>query len=111
MAKQLGIKTTLHKLRHYSATELINAGVDLRTVAGRLGHGGGGATTLRVYAAWLSEADQRAAAALAGRMPVNGSTVAVEQDPNRSERKVHVPSGPYAQIANDLRGAIRSGVL
>jgi integrase len=62
IAERLGIETTLHKLRHYSATELINAGVDLRTVAGRLGHGGGGATTLRVYAAWLSEADQRAAA-------------------------------------------------
>ncbi|WP_218130031.1 tyrosine-type recombinase/integrase [Pseudonocardia oroxyli] len=31
--------TTYHKLRHYSATELIAAGVDPRTVAGRLGHG------------------------------------------------------------------------
>ncbi len=28
-------------LRHYSATELIAAGVDVRTFAGRLGHGGG----------------------------------------------------------------------
>ncbi|MEQ4205801.1 site-specific integrase [Actinopolymorpha sp. B17G11] len=69
LAKRLGIETTLHKLRHYSATELIMAGVDVRTVAGRLGHGGGGATTLRVYAAWTSEADQRAAAALSARMP------------------------------------------
>ncbi len=39
----------------------LSAGVDLRTVAGRLGHGGGGATTLRVYAAWVSESDRRAA--------------------------------------------------
>lgn len=69
LAKRLGIKTTLHRLRHYSATELILAGVDLRAVAGRLGHGGGGATTLRVYAAWTAEADQRAAAALSARMP------------------------------------------
>jgi len=61
LAQRLGIKTTIHKLRHYSATELISAGVDVRTVAGRLGHGGGGTTTLRVYAAWVSEADQRAA--------------------------------------------------
>ncbi|MFL6125424.1 tyrosine-type recombinase/integrase [Actinophytocola sp.] len=38
LVTQLGIVTTLHKLRHYSATELIAAGVDLRTVAGRLGH-------------------------------------------------------------------------
>jgi integrase len=69
MAKRLGIRTTLHKLRHYSATELIAAGVDVRTIAGRLGHGGGGTTTLRVYAAFVSEADQRAAAALAQRLP------------------------------------------
>jgi integrase len=47
LALKLGIKTHLHALRHYSATELITAGVDVRTVAGRLGHGGGGATTLR----------------------------------------------------------------
>ena len=68
MAKRLNITTTLHKLRHYSATELLAAGVDIRTVAGRLGHGGGGATTLRVYAAWVSESDQRAAASLGSRM-------------------------------------------
>jgi integrase len=69
LVRGLGIKTHLHALRHYSATELISAGVDARTVAGRLGHGGGGSTTLRVYAAWVSEADQRAASALAARMP------------------------------------------
>ena len=51
MATRLGINTTLKNLRHYTATELISGGVDVRTVAGRLGHGGGGATTLRVYAA------------------------------------------------------------
>jgi integrase len=68
MAKRLGIDTTLHKLRHYNATELIAAGVDIRTVAGRLGHSGGGTTTLKVYAAWVSEADQRASSALANRM-------------------------------------------
>lgn len=33
LARRLGIKTSLHKLRHYSATELITAGVDIRTVA------------------------------------------------------------------------------
>lgn len=69
MMEQLGISTTLHKLRHYNATELIAAGVDIRTVAGRLGHGGGGTTTLRVYAAWVSEADQRASKAVTSRMP------------------------------------------
>jgi integrase len=69
LAQRLGINTSLHKLRHYSATELIAAGVDVRTVAGRLGHSGGGTTTLRVYAAWVSESDQRAAASLFSRIP------------------------------------------
>jgi len=76
LATRLGIKTSLHKLRHYSATELIKAGVDIRTVAGRLGHGGGGATTLRVYTAWVSEADQRASLsphALTPRTRTSGS--------------------------------------
>jgi len=52
MCAALGINTHLHALRHYAATELVTSGVDVRTVAGRLGHGGGGTTTLRVYAAW-----------------------------------------------------------
>ncbi|HEX5117140.1 MAG TPA: site-specific integrase [Pseudonocardiaceae bacterium] len=69
MAARLNIKTHLHALRHYSATELLTAGVDLRTVAGRLGHGGGGATTLRVYAAWVGAADRKAAEILGSRMP------------------------------------------
>jgi integrase len=69
MAQRLGIQTHLHSLRHYSATELLTAGVDLRTVAGRLGHGGGGATTLRVYAAWVAASDRKAAELLGARLP------------------------------------------
>jgi len=69
LAARLGIDTHLHSLRHYSATELIAAGVDIRTVAGRLGHAGGGSTTLRTYTAFVLEADQRAAAALSARRP------------------------------------------
>ncbi|GAB3903912.1 hypothetical protein GCM10029964_096600 [Kibdelosporangium lantanae] len=69
MATRLGIDTHLHALRHYSATELLTAGVDLPTVAGRLGHGGGGATTLRVYAAWVAASDRKAAEILGSRMP------------------------------------------
>jgi integrase len=69
MANKAGIKTHIHALRHYSATELLTAGVDLRTVAGRLGHGGGGATTLRVYAAWVAASDRKAAELLGSRMP------------------------------------------
>ncbi|MGW0231936.1 tyrosine-type recombinase/integrase [Actinopolymorpha singaporensis] len=68
MCAALGIDSHLHALRHYSATELITAGVDIRTVAGRLGHGGGGTTTLRVYTAWVAESDRRAASILARRI-------------------------------------------
>ena len=68
MCAGLGIDSHLHALRHYTATELIAAGVDLRAVAGRLGHGGGGATTLRVYTAWVTESDRRAAEILGSRL-------------------------------------------
>jgi site-specific recombinase XerD len=69
MAERLGITTHLHSLRHYSATELLTAGVDLRTVAGRLGHGGGGATTLKVYAACVAASDRKAAELIRTRLP------------------------------------------
>ena len=68
LAEKLGLDSNLHELRHYSATELLTAGVDLRTVAGRLGHGDG-TTTLRHYAAWVAVADQRAAAVVSSRLP------------------------------------------
>jgi len=79
MATRLGIKTHLHALRHYSATELLTAGVDLRTVAGRLGHGGGGATTLRVYAAWVAASDRKAAEILGSRLPKRPPKGSVEE--------------------------------
>ncbi len=44
-----------------------------------VGHGGGGATTLRVYAAWLSEADRRAAAGLSAPTP-NRPVAACDSD-------------------------------
>ncbi|MEN3265425.1 hypothetical protein [Pseudonocardia sp.] len=64
---KLGIDTVLKELRHYS-TELLTAGVDLRTVAGRRGHGDG-TTTLRHYAAWVGSAEKAAASMIGGRMP------------------------------------------
>jgi integrase len=112
MCARLGWDMHLHQLRHYSATELIAAGVDIRTVAGRLGHGGGGATTLRVYSAWVAEADQRAANSLATRMPELPAQIIVDPDSSTS-----APSGadesdhPYQRIAADLRAAIRCGAL
>jgi integrase len=59
-ARRVGIIGSLKELRHYSATELLQAGVDLNTVAGRLGHAEG-STTLKFYAQFTVAADQRAA--------------------------------------------------
>jgi integrase len=56
----------LHDLRHFTATQLIGAGVDVRTVAGRLGHSDP-SVTLRVYSHALEERD-RAAAAIMGNI-------------------------------------------
>jgi hypothetical protein len=90
---------------------LIAAGV--HTVAGRLGHGGGGATTLRVYSAWVSEADERAAGNLGARLPAlpielealcepGAETPAGSSDPDEAS---------YQRIAADIRGAITCGIL
>jgi hypothetical protein len=99
LASKLTLRSTrLHSLRHYSATELIAAGVDIRTVAGRLGHGSGGGTTLRVYAAWVDEADRRAAEMMASIMP-------------RRVISAPTPRAPYEVIAAQLRNKIQSGQL
>jgi integrase len=56
-AKQLGIATHFHELRHFAATAAIGAGADVRTVAGRLGHADA-SVTLRVYAHALEARDR-----------------------------------------------------
>jgi integrase len=97
LAKAQRLRSTrFHALRHYSATELIAAGVDVRTVAGRLGQSGGGATTLRVYADWVVAADQRAAATMASIIP-------------RPTVTPRTPQAPYEIIAAELREQIANG--
>ena len=112
MCARLGWDMNIHQLRHYSATELITAGVDVRTVAGRLGHGGGGTTTLRVYSAWVAETDQRAAGTLVGHLPELPAALSVEGKLKPVPPTVAVEDeSPYKRIAQDLRGAIVAGVL
>lgn len=64
--KRIGLEgVRLHDLRHYVATRLLSAGIDVRTVAGRLGHRNA-ATTLNVYSHFVPETDRHAAAVIAG---------------------------------------------
>ncbi|WP_344116806.1 GntR family transcriptional regulator [Kribbella alba] len=112
LAKRLGIDTSIKNMRHYNATELIYANHRLGTVAARLGHGGGGTTTLKVYTARVSEADQRAAGPITGRMPPRPtSSGAGQASPGPVARSTDDALQPYQQIAADLRGAIDSGIL
>ena len=66
-ARRAGIASSLKELRHYSATQLLAAGTDLNTVAGRLGHAEG-STTLRFYAQFTRPAGQRAAAVIPSQL-------------------------------------------
>ncbi len=64
-ADAAGVKLDIKGGRHYTASQLLAGGFDLRNAAARLGHSGGGATTLRHYADPVPEVDRRAAAYLA----------------------------------------------
>ena len=56
---------TIHSLRHFAASYLLAGNIDVRTVAGRLGHSDV-TTTLRVYAHLVEGRDQHAADVLGG---------------------------------------------
>ena len=65
LARGIGLNARFHDLRHFAATQAIAAGIDVRTVAGRLGHADP-AITLRVYSHVLAERDRAAAELLGG---------------------------------------------
>ncbi len=65
----------LHDLRHCVATTLLSSGVDLTTVAGRLGHGSGGKTTLAIYSHFLPKPDQAASAVMAAVLNPGSPTI------------------------------------
>ena len=59
-AAGLGFDVEFRGLRHFTATQMLLAGVDPRTVQGRLRHGRA-STTMNVYADFLAPADAHAA--------------------------------------------------
>lgn len=105
LAARLGIETSIHKLRTYNATDLLTGGLDVRLVSGRLGHGSGGATTMRHYSAWVTEADQRAAGPIAPNMPARPR--AADLPPRARIDARH----PFETIALKLQERIYSGEL
>ena len=97
LAQKLKIHThRLKDLRAYNVTELLGAGADadVRTVAGRVGHGGGGATTLKYYAAFLATSDRQAVTAFAKQLPVPEGLLAEQ---------------PVTTVINGLRRACDCG--
>jgi integrase len=60
----------LHDLRHWQATQLLDAGLPLPTVAARLGHANG-MTTLAIYAHRTARADDAAAAVVGAALDAN----------------------------------------
>src|SRR6266496_3293390 len=76
---------------------LLRAGVNLRTVAGRLGHGSA-TTTLRFYVAWVDKADRGAADTIASIVP----------RPDAAKREQR---NPYERVAAVLRNSILAGTL
>ena len=81
----------LHDLRHYVATRLLTSGVDVRTVAGRLGHRSA-ATTLNVYAHFVAKSDQDAADVLGHLFETAATTK--EPDSPTAELQAPVVSAP-----------------
>jgi integrase len=80
MRTRLGATSgTLLSLRHFAATQLLAAGVDIRTVAGRLGHSQP-STTLNRYTEWLQARDQDAAETI--------GSILGSDDSDASSRKV-----------------------
>jgi integrase len=82
LAARLGVRCRLHDLRHFMVMQLMSAGVDVRTVAGRAGHSDGGRMTLGTYA-HFQRAQDRQAAELMDRLLASTLTTRGEQIEHR----------------------------
>lgn len=111
LAAKAGVTKPLKNLRHFNATELLKGGVDVATVAERLGHADGGVTTLRFYASGTRSADRDAAERLAKSLQLHGVGGAPAEQPRaadpsrradrRRKRKTFIrATGEQAQAAD-----------
>jgi len=66
---------------------------------------------LRVYSAWVSEADQKAAGALNLRMPAPPFPLNLSAPADGLPASDSQPRSPYKHIVADIRGAIACGAL
>ncbi len=71
---RLGLELRLHDLRHHVATQLLAAGMDVVTVAGRLGQDP--AVTLRTYSHFVPARDHAAADIMAALLDGAGAVQA-----------------------------------
>ena len=69
---RLGVKVRLHDLRHFAATQALDAGIALPTVSKRLGHRDT-TTTANIYAHAVNASDREAAGVLARLIPNEAS--------------------------------------
>lgn len=91
LCDQAGVSgVRLHDLRHYVATRLLASGIDVRTVAGRLGHRSP-STTLNVYAHFVPEADRKAASTLAGIFREAGREKGIQGSGVTSTKEERIP--------------------
>ncbi|MBI4936323.1 MAG: GntR family transcriptional regulator, partial [Actinobacteria bacterium] len=123
LADTVGIEEPLKNLRHFNATQLLAAGVDLRTTAGRLGHGDGGATTLRVYASWTRPADRIAVdnlsrdlvalrEGIAGQLAIGQANLGLGRIAKPIDQVLtRTAVSTYVDIAAAIRAALSSGGL
>ena len=70
---RLGVKVRLHDLRHFAATQALDAGIALPTVSKRLGHRDT-TTTANIYAHAVNASDREAACVLARLIPNDRGT-------------------------------------